>query len=910
MRAAHAAIDARDAGLEARLHARFEGQLADLRAQVAALEARLEPTKPKTPTKPKNHDNTTLEPLSYDAAFDQLGGQAALDGFAARSKALLARTRDDALEKELADLQMTERRGFSTALVNQRFVEDLDELYDDARRAMPGFFATCQDLASKTQATFHAGAEKCSTRARMKALFKYKDETGVAYHRLTDVVRCTLSYTSLELLYDGFEKVLDVFGDDVKEAHDRYQQPLGDYRDIQLVVSHDNHLCELQLTTSLYMRAKATTGHRTFEVIRELKAAVADGDAARVDTALSWGHCSQLKDLLRTQASTLLAEASKKGHAGIVARLLRAGADANAPANDGETALHAAIRLGHERVVWALLDVGSADHSVACDRGACALTLGFALLRSSKEESRARAVATLARHAGAEAVRKARANVDQYIENHLWQNCRQLVEEAAEGDYKECVRLLTERWADPNSMTDSRSALTAACRNGHRDVVSLLLEHRAHINRPSKSGATPLYAACSGSHYELASFLLERGADPSLALPSAVRDGAVDVARYLLEQGAVIDDGIARQLTEGSFAPLDALLADPSDTKRMDLARDLVGMHPILHAHEGARPLVYDFKAGDLVVAKVAFKNVQVGDLGTVAEKPARDPSRVAVDFGPGKGIYNYGRGQMCVRAPLVPGFELVIGDQVTCLEKVDAAIPSHSRGTVIRHANEPPTEVIVRFKAGERSVDASRLAHAPLTTGSLMAKGDRVVAGVAFEQVRIGDTGMIVGPGSTSALDNAARRLLVDFGQQRCYNYTPSQLTYATESGSFSKEDKVVSARPHNGIPRGARGVVIGHTHDMLRVDFSGRCVLSRIGDLAHAPLVQGSDIRKGDRVAARVAYGSVQVNDLGTVVGSGDQKSQRVCVVWDRDGAKNNWLPGAQLAVVDAPPLSEGTP
>ena len=56
--------------------------------------------------------------------------------------------------------------------------------------------------------------------------------------------------------------------------------------------------------------------------------------------------------------------------------------------------------------------------------------------------------------------------------------------------------------------------------------------------------------------------------------------------------------------------------------------RDLVGMHPILHAHEGARPLVYDFKAGDLVVAKVSFKNVQVGDLGTVAEKPARDPSR------------------------------------------------------------------------------------------------------------------------------------------------------------------------------------------------------------------------------------------------------------------------------------------
>ena len=135
------------------------------------------------------------------------------------------------------------------------------------------------------------------------------------------------------------------------------------------------------------------------------------------------------------------------------------------------------------------------------------------------------------------------------------------------------------------------------------------------------------------------------------------------------------------------------------------------------------------------------------------------------------------------------------------------------------------------------------------------MAKGDRVVAGVAFEQVRIGDTGMIVGPGSTSALDNAARRLLVDFGQQRCYNYTPSQLTYATESGSFSKEDKV-KPQGTQRHPAGARGIVIGHTDQVLRVDFGGRCVLSRIGDLAHAPLVAGSHVRKErPRVTLRVA-------------------------------------------------------
>lgn len=921
MRAAVAAEEARDvAGLEARLEARFAAQVAALQAQVKRLEARLEPPRAEAPAPAPAPPVISDPPISYDAAFASLGGDAALTRHAARSSALVARTRDALLEAELdglIDTCRTKRRGFSTALVNQRFVEDLEELYDDARRATPGFFQRVQSLATTTQATFHPGAEKCSTRAKMKALFKYKDSTGVAYHRLTDVVRATLSYATFDELYSGFELVLNEFGEDIREAHDRYQQPLGEYRDIQLVVSHENHLCELQLTTDVFMRAKRTAGHRTFEVIRELQAAVADGDAQRVDTVLRKGlddgDALQLKHLLRTQARTLLPEAAQRGHAGIVARLLRAGADADAPSQKGETALHAAIRLGHERVVWALLDVGDPDTSVKCDRGACALTLGFALLKSLPTESRARAVATLARHAGVDAVKKARANVDGYIQEHLWRTSRPLVDAAGDGDVAECAQLLSE-WADPNSCAGDhgRSALTAACRRGHSDVVTMLLDNRAEVDRAARNGETPLVAACAGDFRTLALYLIERGASPSNSIPAAVKDDHVDVARWLLHQGATIDDTIAQRLTSGAFAPLDSLLADPADADKMDLARDIIALNPLLASHKGARPLVYDFKPGDLVVAKVAFKAVRVGDLGTVSTKPAKDPSRVAVDFGPGKGVYNYGRGQMCVRSNLVAGFEVVIGDQVTCLEKVDASVSAGSRGTVVRHANDlKSNDVIVRFLHGERSVDVEKLTHAPLTTGSLMAKGDKVVAGIGFEAVRIGDSGVVVGPGSTSALDNAARRLLVDFGEQRCYNYTPSQLTYAAHSGSFTKEDKVVCFVAHGGVPRGARGIVVGHDGDNLRVAFGGRCVRSRIDDLTHAPLVEGSSVRKGDRVSARVAYGSVQLGDLGTVVGPGDAKSSRVCVVWNRDGAKNNWLPGAQLAVVaGAPYPPEGTP
>ena len=82
------------------------------------------------------------------------------------------------------------------------------------------------------------------------------------------------------------------FGKDViREINDRYQQPLaGGYRDLQLVVRFEGHMCELQLSTAPMTRAKATTGHRDFEVVRELKAAIDEGNVERVTSALEFGR--------------------------------------------------------------------------------------------------------------------------------------------------------------------------------------------------------------------------------------------------------------------------------------------------------------------------------------------------------------------------------------------------------------------------------------------------------------------------------------------------------------------------------------------------------------------------------------------------------------------------------------------
>ena len=126
----------------------------------------------------------------------------------------------------------------------------------------------------------------------MKAEFKYKVDGGVAWYRLTDVVRATIVYETISDMYRGALAALTQFRGRVREFNDRYMQPLdGGYRDLQFVIAYgdDDFLCELQMSTKLMTDAKMTSGHRAYDIHRELVAAVADGDVDRCETILLWG---------------------------------------------------------------------------------------------------------------------------------------------------------------------------------------------------------------------------------------------------------------------------------------------------------------------------------------------------------------------------------------------------------------------------------------------------------------------------------------------------------------------------------------------------------------------------------------------------------------------------------------------
>lgn len=77
--------------------------------------------------------------LTYSKALESLGGQSHLDTFKDVSEALVSRTRDEALESELSGLLLSgldaaTRRGFSTALVNQRFASTIEDVFFSGAR--------------------------------------------------------------------------------------------------------------------------------------------------------------------------------------------------------------------------------------------------------------------------------------------------------------------------------------------------------------------------------------------------------------------------------------------------------------------------------------------------------------------------------------------------------------------------------------------------------------------------------------------------------------------------------------------------------------------------------------------------------------------------------------------------------
>ena len=137
------------------------------------------------------------------------------------------------------------------------------------------------------------------------------------------------------------------------------------------------------------------------------------------------------------------------------------------------------------------------------------------------------------------------------------------------------ARLILKSGADVN--LGSRclgTALLRAADCNHVDVVRLLLEFGAEVDRRDGSGRTPLIAACregEEGHDEVVRVLLDAGADVDAseetgrrALYYACCEGHTSTARLLLDRGADVSAGTGRD----PFRPVFRAIRDRDEDKR------------------------------------------------------------------------------------------------------------------------------------------------------------------------------------------------------------------------------------------------------------------------------------------------------------------------------------------------------
>jgi ankyrin repeat protein len=364
--------------------------------------------------------------------------------------------------------------------------------------------------------------------------------------------------------------------------------------------------------------------------------------------------------------ATALQLAAINGSARMLEKLIKAGADPNAPLSaTGDTALMLSARTGKTAAMDVLLESGANVNATESWGGTTALMWAVS-------ERHADAVTLLLDH-GADV--HARSNYVAAANGRgfegrtpLAESATQKVEEfasgwltplmfaAREGDVAS-ARLLVAAGAEVNAAAgDGKDALGLAVFNGNYDVASLLVDSRANLNRADAQGFTPLFWAVDRRNMETApnfpwmvtadplpliKKLLDGGANPNAlvnntprarmragsprivfatALMRAAFSGDLELCRLLLAHGAdpavKSSDGETMVEAAAGLGFIQGYSKGKTAAERLDVVKLFVGLGADINDADdyGITPLMV---AGNMGDSKIIQYLVDVGaDLG------------------------------------------------------------------------------------------------------------------------------------------------------------------------------------------------------------------------------------------------------------------------------------------------------
>jgi ankyrin repeat protein len=150
-----------------------------------------------------------------------------------------------------------------------------------------------------------------------------------------------------------------------------------------------------------------------------------------------------------------------------------------------------------------------------------------------------------------------------------------IIQETKNGNFAS-VESLLKSGANPNE-GNSTTALHIASKHGYTDIVKLLLEYRADVNRRDESGRTALHIAAENGHKEI--FELLRRESPELI--NVIPDSAWTMIEYAAYYGWVdVVDFMIKQDMDDSF--IGAALCRASSQGQIDIIKLLIEHDPTL----------------------------------------------------------------------------------------------------------------------------------------------------------------------------------------------------------------------------------------------------------------------------------------------------------------------------------------
>jgi ankyrin repeat protein len=378
------------------------------------------------------------------------------------------------------------------------------------------------------------------------------------------------------------------------------------------------------------------------DAVRSLLLKKSDVNATQVDgtTALHWAvRADDLETadlLIRAGANVSAANregvvpmelAAVNGSAAMIAKLIKAGANPNAPLSKfGDTALMLTARTGKTAASQVLLDSGAQVNAVETWGGTTPLMWAVSehhldaarLLIANKANVNAKSYFVPSAHGrGFEGATPQPPNAKQAVEELAGGWMTPLMFAAREGDLN-IGKALVDAGADLNVIAgDGKDALGMAIFNGQYDFASFLIDNKVNVNHADAQRFTPLFWAVDRRNMELGTNgfpwtvttdplplikkLLDAGADPNAvvnntprgrnrnasprivfasALHRAAFAGDLELAKLLLSYGAnphaVSSDRESMLEAAAGLALIPGYQVSHPNPERLELCRLLV----------------------------------------------------------------------------------------------------------------------------------------------------------------------------------------------------------------------------------------------------------------------------------------------------------------------------------------------